>query len=42
MYQLYFDKFEGELATSPSEPTNKAYDSAAKDQGTEDTIDFEI
>lgn len=40
--KLYFDKFEGELATSPSEPTNKAYDSAAQDQGTEDTIDFEI
>jgi hypothetical protein len=40
--KLYFDKFEGELSTSPSEPTNKAYDSAAQDQGTEDTIDFEI
>tara|TARA_R110000824_G_scaffold36415_4_gene113307 strand:- start:411 stop:1214 length:804 start_codon:yes stop_codon:yes gene_type:complete len=27
--KLYFDKFEGELASSVEEPTNQAYDSAA-------------
>ena len=27
--KLYFDKFEGELASSVDEPTNAAYDTAA-------------
>ncbi len=41
--KLYFDKFEGELSTSPDEPTNQAYDSAAKDVGSEEeVIDFQI
>jgi len=44
--KLYFDKFEGELSTSPDEPTNQAYDSAAQgaDAGgsEEEVIDFQI
>ena len=33
--KLYFDKFEGELATNVEEPTNQAYDdAAAEDAGT--------
>ena len=44
--KLYFDKFEGELSTSPDEPTNQAYDSASQgaDAGgsEEEVIDFQI
>ncbi len=44
--KLYFDKFEGELSTSPDEPTNQAYDSASQDAAAggseEEVIDFQI
>jgi len=44
--KLYFDKFEGELATNVDEPTNQAYDSAAQggDLGEpeEEVIDFQV
>jgi len=44
--KLYFDKFEGELSTSPNEPTNQAYDSASQEvepaAAEDDVIDFEI
>ena len=33
--KLYFDKFEGELSVSVSEPTNQAYDMAKSDAGPE-------
>ena len=31
--KLYFDKFEGELASAVEEPTNQAYDAAVSDAG---------
>ena len=31
--KLYFDKFEEELSSSISEPTNQAYDTAKSQQG---------
>ena len=43
--KLYFDKFEGELATAVEEPTNKAYDMAKSDEGDmggEEELDFEL
>tara|TARA_R110002074_G_scaffold348262_1_gene518644 strand:+ start:365 stop:1126 length:762 start_codon:yes stop_codon:yes gene_type:complete len=43
--KLYFDKFEGELASNPTEPTNQAYDSAAQGAGMDDqeeVIDFQV
>ena len=30
--KLYFDKFEGELASSVDEPTNQAYDMAKSEE----------
>ena len=30
--KLYFDKFEGELATNVEEPTNQAYQDAAAEE----------
>ena len=35
--KLYFDKFEGELSSEVSEPTNAAYDTAAAEAGAEET-----
>lgn len=46
--KLYFDKFEGEIQPNVKEPSNQAYDSAAKEEpagGEEDageTLDLEI
>jgi hypothetical protein len=40
--KLYFDKFEDELATNVSEPTNQAYQAAKNNSSDEEVIDFEI